>query len=117
MACEKLYPFEGHLDYTNAVAFPLDGRLVASASIDITALFRDVVLGAIVEELKVNADIRNLSFFDDGTLLKTHGGLLHTTSLSASEVVSRQKVPRTIIFKEHKITQRIENILWLPPGC
>ncbi len=93
---------EGHLSYVNAVAFPPDGKLLASASVDSTVKPWDVGSGAVLQTLEVDSVIKSLSFFDDGVLLKTYRGLLRTTFLPNIATLSPPNVPLLYLSRNNR---------------
>jgi WD40 repeat protein len=106
---------EGHSDWVHAVAFSLDGKLVASGSSDCTVKLWNTAIGVLRETLKVPGMIERLSFSNHGSYLDTNIGLLRiqsthpdTPSLPAQPVYS-------ISVNQDWVARDAENLLWLPP--
>jgi hypothetical protein len=65
-------------------------------------------------ELAVGATVQTLLFSDDGTLIQTNGGQLHTAFLSDGAAVSRTNLLGSVFVKERWISSDMVNLLWLP---
>lgn len=62
------------------VAFPPDGKMLASALRDKAVKLWDVGTGAALQTLEGDTVVEILSFSEDGAFTQTNRGVLHTTS-------------------------------------
>ena len=112
----------GHSSGVRAVAFSPDGKQLASSSSDGTVRVWDAATGATLQILKVDFQIRTLSFSSDGSYIVTDRGRLGTTSLHPSAVLSSpspslQPVSTSyrVFVRDEWISRELDRMLWLPP--
>jgi WD40 repeat protein len=111
----ELQTLKGHAGPVTAVAFSPTGKTLASAAWDGTVKLWDTGSGAVLQTIEVGGVVDTLSFSDDGTLLETNRGSLHTAILSDHAAMSGPGLPRSIFVKEQWVSWGTKNILWLPP--
>ena len=112
-----LQTLEGHAHSVIAIAFPPDGKQLASASYDRTVRLWDAATGSALQTLETDGALQELSFSSDGQYLNTDRGQLSFGSLDPG-VVSPQSMgrgrEREIFVKKTWVVQGMKKTLWLP---
>src|SRR5438034_874303 len=113
---------EGHSGDVNAVAFSLDGQLVASASYNKTVQLWETVTGSCHSMLEGHSfPISMAAFSPDGQYLQTNRGQI-PLFLPLSSISSFQDKELSALFiKDQWVMLKEQSLLWLPseyrPTC
>jgi WD40 repeat protein len=108
-----------------AICFSLDGKQLASSSLDNTIRIWDSTTGATLHALEVGIKFKMLSYSSDGSIM-TDRGRLDAISLYNDSTISSSHSPvlsRPVDFRpnvwvhDEWIVCGEQRMLWLPPDC